>query len=476
MKKKRILNALMVAAAILLLVGGVLAARYIRGGFEQADGTAAVLENIRGVVRLERDGVSFQPEQSTVLRAGDRITCDGAATARITLPGASLTLGNRAEVTVEDPSAQALHVNAAAGEIFAELDGAAVYVDLSGEQQVKLEQTVALISVRTGTQSISVLEGTVEQTQAGGILEWINGERNTRDLAIQALNDFTIECMRASQKQGKKLCFSSEELDALAQSRREEGTPSRPTQQSTEPAESTGETEPAQTEEPTQPAETKPGETKPSETKPTETKPGETKPSETKPAETKPAETKPSETKPAETKPGETKPSETKPSETKPAETKPTETKPAPTEPTETEPTDGGGELHCTLSIRCDTILNNMDKLKPAKADYVPQDGWILYAEVEFTQGETVFDVLKRACSRYGIQLEYSWTPMYNSYYIEGIHNLYEFDCGPESGWMYKVNGWFPNYGCSAYTLEDGDNIVWCYTCVGLGADVGGGW
>ena len=70
-------------------------------------------------------------------------------------------------------------------------------------------------------------------------------------------------------------------------------------------------------------------------------------------------------------------------------------------------------------------------------------------------------------------QLEYSWTPMYDSYYIQGINNLYEFDCGAQSGWMYKVNGWFPNYGCSKYTLEDGDDIVWCFTCNGLGADVG---
>ena len=40
---------------------------------------------------------------------------------------------------------------------------------------------------------------------------------------------------------------------------------------------------------------------------------------------------------------------------------------------------------------------------------------------------------------------------------------------------MYKVNGWFPNYGCSSYELEGNETIVWCYTCVGLGADVGGG-
>lgn len=129
----------------------------------------------------------------------------------------------------------------------------------------------------------------------------------------------------------------------------------------------------------------------------------------------------------------------------------------------------------CTITIRCDTILKNMANLSPGKDKYVPSNGVILAAStVEFQEGDTVFDVLKRACSYAGIPLEYSYTPLYESYYIEGINNLYEFDCGEQSGWMYKVNGWFPNYGCSSYKLKDGDNIVWSYTCNGLGADVGG--
>lgn len=128
----------------------------------------------------------------------------------------------------------------------------------------------------------------------------------------------------------------------------------------------------------------------------------------------------------------------------------------------------------CTITIRCDTILNNMGDLTPGKEGLVPSSGYILSKKtVEFDDGETVFDVLKEVCSNAGIQLEYAYTPAYNSYYIEGINNLYEFDCGSESGWMYKVNGWFPNYGCSSYTLKNGDAIVWCYTCKGLGADVG---
>ena len=128
----------------------------------------------------------------------------------------------------------------------------------------------------------------------------------------------------------------------------------------------------------------------------------------------------------------------------------------------------------CTITIRCDTIFGNTDALEAAKAPYVPESGEILpVTTVEFTPGETVFDVLQRVCEASELQLEYSWTPLYDSYYVEGINHLYEFDCGFESGWMYKVNGWFPNYGCSAYELQGGEEIVWYYTCKGLGTDVG---
>ena len=147
--------------------------------------------------------------------------------------------------------------------------------------------------------------------------------------------------------------------------------------------------------------------------------------------------------------------------------------------PQESAPSGGqqdDGTLTCTIYIQCETILNNMDLCDPNKVELVPSSGWILgETEVTFTEGETVFDVLQRVCRDKGIHLEYMYTPMYNSIYIEGIYNLYEFDVGNLSGWMYKVNGWFPNYGCSLYTLNDGDVIGWVYTC-DLGYDVGGGY
>lgn len=148
--------------------------------------------------------------------------------------------------------------------------------------------------------------------------------------------------------------------------------------------------------------------------------------------------------------------------------------KPKPVEPETSQP-DTSHQDTCTISISCATILNNMDKCDESKRGLVPADGVILPAvTVTFSQGESVFDVLQRVCKEKKIPMEFSWTPMYNSTYIEGIYNLYEFDVGDGSGWMYKVNDWFPNYGCSRYQVQPGDVICWVYTC-DLGYDVGGG-
>ena len=136
----------------------------------------------------------------------------------------------------------------------------------------------------------------------------------------------------------------------------------------------------------------------------------------------------------------------------------------------------GGEKLpngNCTISIECSNILDNMDNLKKTKEEFIPEDGWILKeTEVAFQGGETVFDVLKKVCGENGIHMSSKYTPLYKSYYIEGINQLYEMDCGKNSGWMYSVNGKYRNYGCSEYKLKNGDKIEWRYTC-DLGADVG---
>ena len=134
----------------------------------------------------------------------------------------------------------------------------------------------------------------------------------------------------------------------------------------------------------------------------------------------------------------------------------------------------GETALYCTISISCATVLDNMEDLAESKASLVPSDGWILApVTVEFSPGDSAFTVLQQVVKDNNLHMEYSNTPAYQSAYIEGIGNLYEFDCGPLSGWMYSVNGWFPNYACSEYELQDGDDVAFLYSC-DLGEDVGG--
>ncbi|CAM3260627.1 DUF4430 domain-containing protein [Paenibacillus lupini] len=147
--------------------------------------------------------------------------------------------------------------------------------------------------------------------------------------------------------------------------------------------------------------------------------------------------------------------------------------KPKPVEPQDTI-IDKKKALTVTLSVSTATILNNLNSFNKDKLEVLPKDGVIYKAQkVTLYEGESVFDVLLREMKKNKIHMEFEMTPIYNSNYIEGINNIYEFDCGELSGWMYKVNGWFPNYGASRYALKDGDVVEWVYTC-DLGRDVGG--
>lgn len=131
------------------------------------------------------------------------------------------------------------------------------------------------------------------------------------------------------------------------------------------------------------------------------------------------------------------------------------------------EPTNAPQEQknECSLTVTCSEVLSHMDKLSESASRVIPSGGMILQGNYEFTQGDTAFDVLKRACAEKKIHLDYAFTPLYATYYIRGINNLYEFDCGDESGWMYLVNGKDPGCGCSQYKLSKGDQVRFEYTC-----------
>lgn len=120
--------------------------------------------------------------------------------------------------------------------------------------------------------------------------------------------------------------------------------------------------------------------------------------------------------------------------------------------------------VKCTVTIDCTKALANKDKIKENHEQYLNGNGMILDStNVTVKQGETVYDALKKVCAEKSIPLNVKETKY--GCYIVGINNIDEKDCGQSSGWMYMVNGSYPNVSTNKYVVSNGDNIVFIYTC-----------
>ena len=105
-----------------------------------------------------------------------------------------------------------------------------------------------------------------------------------------------------------------------------------------------------------------------------------------------------------------------------------------------------------------------MDDLKKGHESYVPKNGIMLdNYKATLKSKSTVYDLFKKACNDKGIT--YTAKDTMYSVYIVGINNIDEKDCGKDSGWMYSVNGSFPNVSVDSKKLKDGDKVVFTYTC-----------
>ena len=89
--------------------------------------------------------------------------------------------------------------------------------------------------------------------------------------------------------------------------------------------------------------------------------------------------------------------------------------------------------------------------------------------QVTMNDGETVLDALNRITKEKGIHRDV--TGGGSSAYVKGLANVYEFDRGQGSGWMYRITGVFPDRGVGAVKIQPGDNIEFLYT-LDLGKDL----
>ena len=115
-----------------------------------------------------------------------------------------------------------------------------------------------------------------------------------------------------------------------------------------------------------------------------------------------------------------------------------------------------------TLTIRCDKVAG--------RAAHIPQSG-VLLPETSFpiAAGDTVYTVLTDAARAHALHMEASGAQ--GLMYIHGIGNVYEFDFGDLSGWLYTVNGETFSVGVDQYVLQPGDKVQFHYT-LELGKDL----
>jgi hypothetical protein len=152
---------------------------------------------------------------------------------------------------------------------------------------------------------------------------------------------------------------------------------------------------------------------------------------------------------------------------------------PTPTEITQTQGSDSAGkaETIAPLAPPASAVkATESEKSTPSQTVSLSivgdkEHGVILSAQsVPIEQGDTVLDVLSRVVKGKKIQMEYSGVKA--TAYVKGIDNLYEFDDGPKSGWMVKVNGKAADRSAGNYPVKAGDRIEWLYT-LDLGKDIG---
>lgn len=476
----------MVFAILLIACSGFLFVGNVKGWFEKGNAQEYfVVEEQTGNASIQRSGISYALKSGTILQGGDRIETLKNSRLRFGRQKSDHTINVNENTlfSVDHCSESALSIQLMRGEFYIEKGGDKSSFDIQfGHNRVRerKEKAVFTLDVQEGSQTICILKGSVSVENSSKTIVVSSGhcycnvkgkdEQETASVTVlspSTLNDFFLKQTLFTSEHGN-VCFTTEQIRRIQKERKQEKTSANEAlltirkdkagkqekvsgiQKETvkDQKESTGEkysTLPPVIQE--QNPDNQSGKTVNSQHK---------KNSSSKKSELEKDNPKSSSTPATTSKKPQPNGSDNKKEE-----------------PEQQEPKSDMKVYTCTISISCNSILEHMENLKRGKGSYVPEDGCVLETtKVEFEEGETVYDVLKRVCDTLHIQMEASYTPLYKSYYVEGIHNLYEFDCGAQSGWMYKVNGWYPNYGCSSYELKDGDSIAWNYTCEGLGEDL----
>ena len=179
-------------------------------------------------------------------------------------------------------------------------------------------------------------------------------------------------------------------------------------------------------------------------------------------------ETKQEETKQIESQ-EESKKTDTKSSdssskqETKKQETKKTETKSASSkqETKKTETNTSSSKHETSAPQHVETPKQDTPVKQTVSIKVIGINTTMMQGNIAVNSSSTAYSVLRELAKQNGKSI--STKGFGSTVYVSGIDGLKEFDHGPSSGWMYKVNGTPPNIGAGAYRLKAGDQVIWYY-------------
>lgn len=122
-------------------------------------------------------------------------------------------------------------------------------------------------------------------------------------------------------------------------------------------------------------------------------------------------------------------------------------------------------QIKVSIEISCSRVAGaNASRIQDeSKRSHVESlnNGEILSANVTMMPNQSVYDALVKATQAAGVELGARNTNF--GTYVYEIDNLREKDAGPNSGWMYSVNGLVPQKSAAAYYPKEGDTIQWFY-------------
>lgn len=149
--------------------------------------------------------------------------------------------------------------------------------------------------------------------------------------------------------------------------------------------------------------------------------------------------------------------------ETKKQETKKTETKSASskqdTKKTETNTSSSKHETSAPQQV--ETPKQETPVKQTVSVRVIGVNSTMMQGNIEVNSSSTAYSVLRELAKQNGKSI--STKGFGSTVYVSGIDGLKEFDHGPSSGWMYKVNGTPPNIGAGAYKVKAGDTVIWYY-------------